>query len=240
MATPSENPAIRPHSTKAAAVGLALGACVLGAAVAGGGFFLAERQDRALSAQETRHQEDRAQLVDALRQARLTGPQLRLQELAALPLMPDYLQVAAEQPGSLDAQELNAYLTTVLEAALEETGLARMVLQSADGTALIDVARLGVDQQPGLDVLALETPVPTLDGSGEPVGQLIGVLSAQEVALLAPAGEGSPETTASSGAASAENQDNQTQSFRLFALLAGLVTAMVGLIGATLVRRAGS
>lgn len=240
MEMPSENPAIRLRSKKASAAALALGACVLGAAVAGGGVWLAERQDRVLTAQETRQQEDRAQLIDALREARLTGPQLRLQELAALPLMPDYLQIAADQPGSLDAQELNAYLTTVLEAALEETGLARMVLQGADGTALIDAARLGVDQQPGLDVLALETPVPALDGSGEPAGQLIGVLSAQEVALLAPAGEGSPETTASSGAAPAESDDNQTQSFRLFALLAGLMTAMVGLIGAALVRRAGN
>lgn len=214
------------------ALALALGGCLLGALVTGGGVWLADQQKSVLAHQSAAWQEERAQLQCALRQAHLTGPRLRLAELAAMPLVPEYLHFATENPGGRDARELGDYLRRVLEAVLEESGLTRLTLETAAGTALIDVSAGAAMSPPDAGQLGLQAPVLSLTNRSEQIGQLTASLAAKDTALLLPAGD--KQEASRDASPSARDQARLFTVFLAFALLAGVATAATGVCGAAL------
>lgn len=221
------------------ALGLAVAGCVLGGGIATGGFFLANQQEAELLAREEAHVKERDRLTEALREARLTAPRLRLEELAGLALVPEFLDLAANDPGGVDAQELNTYLTTVLEAALDETGMAKLTLAGADGTELIAVN--SPVSSPATDqAFSIKVPISDFYGSDAASGQLTGVIAAENITFLA-----SPipvETTASTGKQTGEGLPSEmgqslADRIRLLGIAGGLAVAFFGIFSANLARR---
>jgi hypothetical protein len=236
-----ESAAIRNRIWASPALCLAAAGCILGGGLAFGGFQLADKQDAALKTQTASYSAHQDTLKSALREARLTGPRLRLEELATLPLVPEYLAISAEQPDSLDAEELNAYLQTVLDAALQETGLARITLETSDGHTLIDALNQ-TTKSSGTSGTKLQAVVLSLDGNPDPEGQLTGYLAANDMKLLAAPNTELTETTASIGNRSHDQAIGSLelsipQATRLLALFGGIGTALMGLFGAFLLRR---
>ncbi|POF31662.1 hypothetical protein [Roseibium marinum] len=224
-----------------AAFGLGLGGCLLGAGLALGGFALAERQQSLLDARLTATSQERDLLVGALKDAWLTGPRLRLEELAALPLIPEYLSIAENRPDSVDAKELEDYLRTVLEAAGRETGLQRIALVSANGSELL-AAENPAAASPDAKAVQVEAVVYDFDDPQTPAGRLTGALADSSLTILPPDSATGTDTTASTAGGPARPGSLDANSFgvadltRLLAALAGIATALFGLTGAALLR----
>lgn len=239
-----QNASIRSGLQLSSSLGLILLAGVLGAGITVGGFVLAGYQDRLLQAREVDFAAERAKLSDALRHARLTAPRLRLEELANLPLVAEYISLAADEPDSTDTKELYSYLQTVLEATLEESGLANLNLSSVAGDRLITVSAPQVTSSDN-EAFTVEVAVPDVYGSGETVGRLSGAIASEAAAVLA-----SPYPIAVETTASIQERPGRWSSLgpalppsdltRLLAIIGGLITALVGLLGAGLLRRHNS
>lgn len=237
----------RPHSAAirrpiqlTPALCTALAGVVLGTGIAFGGLVLADRQEQVLEAQAEAVATRQEQLQDALRHASLTVPRLRLEELASLPLVPEYLQIARDRPDSIDARELKDYLQTVFDAALEETGFSRITLEDDQGGELV-LARAAqqAGEMPSIP-LAVEAIVPDFDGSGRAAGRLLGSLpESARTTLLPPSDTGSVEATASIGLAAGAplSTTGIANSTRLLALLSGLGTCLLGFAAAALLKR---
>ncbi|MES0881524.1 hypothetical protein [Roseibium sp. SCP14] len=239
MANEPQSAVIRKSSGISPALCLALGGCLLGAGIAAGGFALAIDQKTALEKQSAMASLERERLVEALSNAQLTVPRLRLEELASLPLIPEYLAIVAEQPDSVDAQELKSYLQTVLDAASEETGLARIALEAADGTELL-VAENPATSSATAENPRLEAAVPDFEDFNKTDGLLAGYLPESTMNVLLPQGTDGAEVTSSTSSAFAAHNaavSEIPERTRLLAILAGLASAIVGLSGATLLRR---
>jgi len=204
--------------------------CVLGAGIALSGYLVAERQQAAFEADRATAVRERDMLRTALSEAMTRGPRLRLEELASLPLIPEFLFYAAEQPQGPEARELADYLSDVLAAAGEETGLVRVVLETAQGEALLDYSAPTAGD--GLaKTRVLEAAVASLEDPETQAGRLIGHLPEAAVALLPPQGSaGGGDETASVNAATARQGDTLAAGTRLFALLAGLGVAVFGAV----------
>jgi len=219
---------------------MALGGCLLGAGIAVGGFVLADWQQSQLDARQAATARQHAILLDALQEEMLNGPRLRLEELAALPLVPEFLTLTDEQPDGVDAQELKNYLQTVLEAAGQETGLKRIALVSAGGDELLATENPAAGSF-GEDAPQLEAIVYDLDDPERPVGQLTGLLPDSTLTVLLPESTAASDITASieTGSTGDGNPPSATGipgTTRLLATLAGLAAVLLGLTSAALLR----
>lgn len=239
MSDRPESAAIRKPHVVSPALGLAVGGCLLGTVIAAGGHVLADRQKAALDTSAAAKAEELQVLQSALTDVSMTAPRLRLEELASLPLVPEFLFLAQDQPDSLDAEELKTYLQSVLDAAIQETGLSRIALVSAAGEELI-LAETLLSEDGDSSSLEVRAQIKDFEGSGEDAGYLTGVLPASKVLVLAPQSTSETQVTAST------TQDRLSDggsgldipaSTRLLSLVAGLVTALIGLLGAVLLRR---
>jgi|GEM_PF-1805550 len=221
---------------------LALGGLTLSASIIIGGQLLAAGQQAALDARANAFAGQQEQLLTALQHAILTAPRLRLEELAALPLVAEFVQIAHEDPESTDTQELRDYLQTVLSAAIEETGLSRIVLVSESGEELIAAEHLLSSAEDGAN-LEISASVESFSGSGTKAGHLAGYLPERDLKLVpSEAGNGAQSTAGIADAANAEASGLEAgldipASTRLLSLAAGLVTALTALLGAALLKR---
>ena len=240
MSDRPQSAAIRKFQVFSPALGLAVGGCLLGTVIAIGGHVLADRQQAALQAEAAATADKLLVLQSALTDVSLTAPRLRLEELAKLPLVPEFLFLAQTQPDSVDAEELKTYLQSVLNAAIQETGLSRIALVSKAGEELILAETLlsETKDSASVDVHAL---VESFDGSGQTAGQLTGSLPESAITVLAPQGPADTRTTASIATDRAPTAAmaglDIPASTRFLSLAAGFATALVALLGAVLLRR---
>ncbi|MEO1110738.1 MAG: hypothetical protein AAFY05_00345 [Pseudomonadota bacterium] len=192
----ADNSAIRKRPGKSRARTLAVATCLLAAVVVAGGHFLAEHQERLLVAERAVAENERGQLVNALREARLTAPRLRLEELATLPLISEFVDVTERWPDGQEVRELKAYLQTVLNAAVAETGLAQITLMGADGTNLLTATNItkAADELSGP---ALVADIPDINQPSSVSGKLAGFVAASEMAMLTTQNAIAPTSTAS-------------------------------------------
>ncbi|WP_298965831.1 hypothetical protein [uncultured Roseibium sp.] len=230
--------AIRKPSKLSSALCLGIGGCLLGALIAGSGVYLAASQEKQVSRQITVLQAERSQLLEALSEARLTAPRLRLQELASLPLLSEYLEIAKEQPDSLDARELKNYLQTVLDTAGEETGFGRIALETSDGDVLLISESFAAGSEIA-ETPKLEAAVPGFDNPDTTIGRIAGYLPESTLTILLPDSTSGTDVTAStpSETEGLANQLGAPIATRILAIVAGLATAMLGLFGAALLRK---
>lgn len=241
MVDQPETAAIRKSGRPSLPLLLAAGGCLLGLAIAVGGHLVAEHQETALAAQTSAFLEERRLLSEALEEAQLTAPRLRLEELASLPLVSEFVSLSEDQPDSADTEDLRAYLQTVLDAAIQETGLSRIVLETVDGTLLLasdnPAADTGGTQSGGP---AIGASVPGYSDPDATVGRLTGSVPESRIAILAPGDGTSGDITASTGAAGKPGTSDPTgipSSTRLLAVAAGLAVALFGLLAGALLRR---
>ncbi|MES0810625.1 hypothetical protein ABLO27_14175 [Roseibium sp. SCPC15] len=211
----------------------------MGGGIVVGGFTLAEGQRTALEEHAASRAVVHQQLISALSEARLTVPRLRLEELATLPLIPEYLAIASKHPDSEDTVELENYLRTILNAASEETGLERITLETVDGTELLASGQSPASA-PITETPRLEADVLDFEDLKSVSGKLAGYLPESAMSVLLPqAGEGVEVTSSisASGAGSASSISTIPDRTRLLAILGGLASAMLGLLGAVLMKR---
>ncbi|WP_156510594.1 hypothetical protein [Labrenzia sp. OB1] len=241
MSDREQSATIRKPLQISAAFGLGLGGILVGSGLALGGFALAEKQQALLEAREIAVSQERDLLVSALKDVWLTGPRLRLEELAALPLIPEYLSIAETRPNSADARELEDYLRTVLDAAGRETGLQRIALLSADGSEVLAAENTAAAPTDAKTV-EVEAVVYDFNDPQSPAGRLTGALPDGSLTILPPDGPTGTNLTAST-AGSPAWAGPEANAFggvadltRLLAILAGIATALCGLTGAALLR----
>ncbi|WP_299481209.1 hypothetical protein [uncultured Roseibium sp.] len=192
-------------------------------------------------AEEKFASEQRAKLVSALEDANLIRPRLRLEELATLPLVPEFVELATEQPESVETRELETYLRTVLEAASRETGLARIALQDAQGAEILSAG--GSASKPDAEQRKMvEAVVEDIKNPGTPAGTIKGYISLETETILLTQDGNAPSTTSSiqggtsllSPSRAMADIPNATRSL---AIIAGLSVLGTGLAGAFLLRR---
>ncbi|MET1411006.1 hypothetical protein ABVF61_02000 [Roseibium sp. HPY-6] len=220
---------------------LALVSCVLSACVVAGGYLLADRQRSTLVSEEKAALEQREKLVSALEDASLIRPRLRLEELATLPLVPEFVALAIAQPESLETRELETYLLTVLEAAGRETGLARIALVDAQGAEILSTGGAASKPEAGPEKM-VEAVVEDFENPGTPAGKIKGYISRETETILLAQDGNAPSTTSSipggasllSGGKALVEIPNTTRSL---AIIAGLSVLGTGFAGAFLLRR---
>lgn len=236
MKKQSQSKLIRGTRARTPALYLAVASCVLSAGVISGGYLLANWQRSALLAEEKVASEQRAKLVSALEDANLLRPRLRLEELATLPLVPEFVELAADQPESLETRELQAYLLTVLEAASVETGLARIALLDAQGVEILSTEG-SVSAPEAIPGKMVEAVVEDFENPGTSAGKIKGYISRQAGTML-PQDGNAPSTTASvkpfSESKALADIPNST---RALSLMTGLSVLAIGLAGAFLLHR---
>jgi hypothetical protein len=230
MVDQPQSAVIRDGRRVSPALVLVVAGCALGAGIAFAGHLVADRQQAALSAERATLVRERDLLQAALAEAMTTGPRLRLEELAGLPLISEFLFYAAGQPDGPEARELADYLSDVLAAAGEETGLVRVVLETAKGEILLDYTAPTAGDGAN-ETQVLEAPVASLEDPEAQAGRLVGYLPRAAVALLPPADHpAGPDETTSLKTTPAAEGDALAAGTRLFALLAGLGVALFGAV----------
>jgi len=238
MAERPQTGAIRRPSKVSPSLLIGAGGCLLGAVIVIGGLWLAERQETALHRREAAVLRDRKLLTQALTEANLTAPRLRLEELAALPLVPELLGLAGDRQASLEARELKHYLQTVLDATLLETGLSRIALEMPDGSAVISADRPAASVS-GTDTPQIDAVVFSLDDPDRPAGRLTGYVPNTKLAVLPPRDTAGSTLTASTDF-STQREEQQSVAIsnttRLLAALAGGAVTLFGLFSALLLR----
>jgi hypothetical protein len=237
MVDQPQSAVIREGRRVSPALVLVVAGCALGAGIAFAGHLVADRQQAALSAERANLARERDLLQAALSEAMTTGPRLRLEELAGLPLISEFLFYAAGQPDGPEARELADYLSDVLAAAGEETGLVRVALETEKGEVLLDYTGPAAGAG-SMRTEVLEAHVASLEDPETQAGRLVGYLPMAEVALLPPAEPSAgTDETASVTAATATQGDALASGTRLFAFLAGLGVAVFGAVGGAVLGR---
>lgn len=135
-------------------------ALAIGAGVAAGGLAVSERAEHAAAAAIAQAEGARIALGRAMVEARLAPAAARLKELAELPLLADYLQLAESEADSVDAAELAAYLGEVFAAASEELEADALLVLTASGKPLLgetDPAALPEDAAAAEGVVLAQT-----------------------------------------------------------------------------------
>lgn len=209
----------------------AAGGCVIGIGVILAGFFLADWQQTQLQVSENRNLQEHESLIRSLEEARQSAPRSRLEELATLPLLAEFMALSADQPDSLDAKEVGEYLRSALEVAREETGLFRIILQTGEGEPLL---LAGESEKGNAEVKGtrLEAAVLDFEGGSLPAGNLIGFLPSVSY--------GSAVTDQKSGNESGLEKRmsrDVPRMTRYFAVLAGFLIAGTAVLGAFATRR---
>ncbi len=227
------NTAIRKMRGRPRAIVLAVASCLLAAIVISGGHFLAEHQEKLLAAERADAESERDQLVDALQEARLTAPRLRLEELATLPLISEFVDVTERWPDGQEVQELEAYLQTVLNAAVAETGLAQISLMGLDGNTLLTATNItkAADELSGPTLVA---DVPDISRPADVAGRLEGFLSSNELTMLTMQGAAEPQSTANTARTAASDGAYGLAipaTTRWLSVIAGLAIVVIGLAG---------
>nr|WP_319382599.1 hypothetical protein [uncultured Roseibium sp.] len=232
----ADSTAIREKTSgNARALVLAAVSCLFAIGVVAGGHFLAEHQETVLRTERAKAEFERGHLVEALRDAHLTAPRLRLEELATLPLVSEFVDVSDRWPNGEEAQELAAYLKSVLSAAAAETGLARISMLDQDGRELLAATNFtrAEDENPGLTI---EADIPDINTPTEVAGKLSGIVANGNMTLLTEPNAVSARTTASVSS-SAEIGAESTSPFgipattRLLSLVAAMAIVVIGLAG---------
>jgi len=237
----AHNTVIRKTPGKTRAIALAVASCLLATVVLAGGHLLAEHQERLLLAERSVAESERDQLVDALREARLTAPRLRLEELATLPLVSEFVDVTERWPEGQEVQELQAYLQTVLNAAVAETGLAQISLMGPDGENLLTATNI-TKKSGGSSGPAIVADIPDINQPTIVAGQLTGFLAPSELTMLTRPNEATPQSTASVQPAASGDSGN-AHSFtipattRLLSVIAAVALLVIGLAGSLHLRR---
>lgn len=243
MGDRADSNAIRKAAGKSRAFALSVASVLLATVVVAGGHFLARHQERLLVAERTEAETERDQLADALREARLTAPRLRLEELATLPLISEFVDVSMRWPDGQEVQELEAYLQTVLNAAVAETGLAQISLTSLNGDKLLTATNITkpADERFNPTIVA---DIPDINQPASVAGKLEGFLAASELTMLAKPNADVPQSTASvPGTLSRYGFGNGTPSLgiptttRLLSIIAAIALVVIGLAGSLHLRR---
>lgn len=242
----ADSTAIR-EKTSGNARALVLGAvsCLFAIGVVAGGHFLAEHQETVLRTERAKAEDERGHLVEALRDAHLTAPRLRLEELATLPLVSEFVDVSDRWPDGEEAKELAAYLKTVLSAAATETGLARISLLDQSGRELLSATNFtrDADENPGL---MIEADIPDINTPTDVAGKLAGVVANGDMTMLTERNAASARTTASVSTSADTGADGATPigipaTTRLLSLAAAIAIVFVGFAGCLHLRsRAGN
>ena len=231
----------RKHTLLSPASFLGAISCLLAVAVVAGGFLLVNHQEAVLSAEHIQIAEERGLLIDELEKSRLNGPQLRLEELATLPLVSEFVDLSSRLPDSTETRELRDYLQTVLEAASIETGLERITILDDNGHELLVAGDL-LSNAPALERHELSAVVRAIDDPEKVEGKLAGYIPKNGIPTLLPTDATSPSTTAGLSSSKPYLSNAQTTSViprttRYLALIAGIAIAVSGLTGAFLLRR---
>lgn len=224
---------------------LVLGGCLLGSLISGGGFLVSAVQDRALVSFQDVLAQDRRHLLETLQDLQVERPRRRLQELADLPLLSEYVEIAAEDPQSIDAQELKAYMQSVFEAAMDENGFSDITLVLADGRNLLSLANPGLAQSPGTD-RDVQVPVHSFEAvAGDvPLAQLVGSLKMGGGIRLTEV-PGDVSSTGAIGESLGEGRFAERaglaaapyRSTWIFGLFAGAATFLAAFVAAALLRK---
>ncbi|WP_421983539.1 hypothetical protein [Roseibium sp.] len=242
----ADSTAIREKTTgNARALVLAAVSCLFAISVVAGGHFLAEHQETVLRTERAKAEDERGHLVEALRDAHLTAPRLRLEELATLPLISEFVDVSDRWPDGEEAKELAAYLETVLSAAAAETGLARISLLDQNGMELLSATNFtrDADENPGL---MIEADIPDINTPTDVAGKLAGVVANGDMTLLTGRHAASARTTASISTSADTGADAVSPigipaTTRLLSLAAAIAIVFVGFAGCLHLRsRAGN
>lgn len=243
MRDQAQSSAIRKMPGRTRAIALALSTCLLAAIVLAGGHFLADHQEKRLVAERAVVESERDLLVDALREARLTAPRLRLEELATLPLISEFVDVAERWPEGEEVRELEAYLQTVLNAAVAETGLAQITLTGRDGEKLLTATNItkpsGEFSSP-----AVSADIPDINKPASVSGKLAGFLAASELTMLTRLNAVAPQSTAGLPASKSDGDSADWLSIpattRLLSVVAAIALVVIGLAGSMHLRRQSS
>ncbi|WP_029061633.1 hypothetical protein [Labrenzia sp. DG1229] len=222
------------------AVILGVVSCVFALGVVVAGFLLAEHQGTVLTTEQRKSDAETALLINELKNARLAGPRLRLEELAALPLIPEFVELSRRQPDGLEAQELGAYLRAVLEAASSETGLARIAIVDAEGRQLLSADSL-ISNETTEESHRLAAIVYDINDPAKAAGKIAGYVPKTAMSMLLPSDTNSPTRTAGISSSTSANASTLAVldipgTTRLLSLVAGIAIAFFGLSGAVLLR----
>jgi hypothetical protein len=241
MTDESRSATVRGRPQHTYILSLAVGSCLIGLVVAIAGFLLADWQSALLQTNSRHHDHERTRLISLLEDARLRMPRLRLEELASLPLLSEFISLSETHPDAGDAQELRSYIHSMFNSAREELGLTRIVLQSVQGVNLLISEHETVSSNESSET-ALETVVFDFVDSITPAGMLIGYVPqvASEQRFVGDTSGARP----SQGGAVAQAIDKEIMSdqdvpkaTRLFAGISGLAISIIGLCCALILRR---
>lgn len=122
-------------------------ALLFGLAFAGTGWLLVNHMRQDAAAALAKASADRVSFARSMVNADIAAAALRMQEISGLPLLSEYLDLAATHPDSVDAAELNAYLVDVLGAAARELGAAELTVMTLAGTVLVTTGPVTADNQ---------------------------------------------------------------------------------------------
>ncbi|WP_321341259.1 hypothetical protein [Breoghania sp.] len=169
-----------------------IAAAALGILVAATGYLVQKSAEAArIEAQDTARSDaadTRLTLARTLLKHSLVTSAQRLEELANLPLLAEFLDLAATDPKGGDTAELKAYLDEALKAASQSPDIAALIALSASGEALLAIGEIAGEQpkpDPGKTILVVSTPegetaalwlqaeIPPLDGGAGSAGFLI-------------------------------------------------------------------
>ncbi|WP_321336317.1 hypothetical protein [Breoghania sp.] len=169
-----------------------IAAAALGILVAATGYLVqnsadATRMETQVTA-EAAMADSRLSLARTLLQHSLVSSAQRLEELANLPLLAEFLDLAASNPTGGDAAELRAYLGEALQAAAQSPDIAALIAFAPSGEALMSIGETddnGPKPAPGETIrvvsgakgaataLWLQAKIPPLDGGGASSGFLL-------------------------------------------------------------------
>jgi len=119
-----------------------------GTLVAGAGWTLSERVGEQAAQRFETVETARLQLGQTMLTRAIENVEREARQLAELPLLSEFIDLATTQPVSVDAQELAAYLQDVLAASMKETGDGSVLAVSPDGKVLLKAPLETSDQVP--------------------------------------------------------------------------------------------
>lgn len=197
----------------------------LGVAVATSGWVLADStlRDSALAVREARAQAEA--LGQSLVDTQLAAITRRLDEIAALPLLAEFVELTRTAPEGPDAAELKAYLSDVLDSTRGELDTREVRIVDDTGKLLLASGTMPEEAQ---EPLHWSAPIPSSSGADASAGRIIVSISSDRFAVLDAAGLAArpgPTRDRSLKVSSVSTEDGGRSALllRLYALAAGLI-----------------